>query len=279
MEGLTEAVEEHGGRVVVLIDELDRCLPKYALGTLDAVRNLLDVPGVVVVLGLNPREMAARIRQLYGSDTDAETFLRRFVDYTIDLQRPTAENGDMDGFLSEIEISTKTNNLLSSSDLTSQMIKVMVNRFKMSLRDTEQFIRRVDVSFAPMETNTAGAFVVQSCLVLMALRLSDEDAYHALLRDPSQVMDAARALSRTLEVTVGDTIGLLMVAILIRVCKADHPGLTKEDFLEEGPFPGGNDKPQDITDSLWQHYQSMKHQWFTVYGWFQLAADLIELSK
>ena len=85
-------MEDCDGKLVVVIDELDRCLPKYAFGTLNAARDLLDTPGIVVLLGLNPREIEARICQLYGSKTEAEKFLGRFVDYSLELRRPNAES-------------------------------------------------------------------------------------------------------------------------------------------------------------------------------------------
>ena len=145
---LAETVRDRNGKLVVLIDELDRCLPKYALGVLNAARNLLDTPGVVVVLGLNHREIAARIRQLYGSTTEAETFLGRFVDYSIDLRLPNAETGGMDQFLDGVSAIANTDAWLTASagDYTDLMIKMMVDRFGLSLRDTQQLVHRVAVS-------------------------------------------------------------------------------------------------------------------------------------
>ena len=65
-QALAKLVEQHDGRFVVFIDELDRCLPERALELLDAVRHLFDVPGVVIVLGINEHELHQRIRQLFG---------------------------------------------------------------------------------------------------------------------------------------------------------------------------------------------------------------------
>ena len=40
---LRRFVTESGGRLVVFIDELDRCRPDYAIGVLEKVRHIFDV--------------------------------------------------------------------------------------------------------------------------------------------------------------------------------------------------------------------------------------------
>ena len=216
-ETLKETVQDCDGKLVVLLDELDRCLRKYALGTLNAARNLLDTPGIVVLLGLNPREVEARIRQLYGPQTNAETVLRRFVDYTIDLPHPDAESGGMDQFLDGVSAAANTNAWLraSANEYTDAMIKVMVNRFDMSLRDTEQLVHRTAVSLGMHEGVTNHSLVLQAFLSLLALRVGAPAAYNELLLDNDSAFDAAHALGNAMNVTQGDRIGLRMIALLV----------------------------------------------------------------
>jgi KAP family P-loop domain len=42
-------------RIVVIVDDLDRCLPRHALEVLEAVKLLFDFDGVVFVVGLDPQ--------------------------------------------------------------------------------------------------------------------------------------------------------------------------------------------------------------------------------
>ena len=88
---LAELVTRGGGKLVVIVDELDRCRPDYAIDMLNVVRHLLDVPGVVIVLGVNRDELEHRVREVFGEECDADVYLRRYVDLPRRLETPTVE--------------------------------------------------------------------------------------------------------------------------------------------------------------------------------------------
>ncbi|MXW61879.1 MAG: AAA family ATPase [Acidimicrobiaceae bacterium] len=75
--------------LILLIDELDRCKPTYALELLSTVRHLFDVPGVIVVLAINRAELAHSVQSVYGPNFSADHYLRRFADLHVQLLRPT----------------------------------------------------------------------------------------------------------------------------------------------------------------------------------------------
>ena len=71
--------------IVVIIDELDRCRPTYAVEFLEVAKHVFSVNNVVFVLGINRKQLAHSIRALYGHDFDADVYLRRFIDASIHL--------------------------------------------------------------------------------------------------------------------------------------------------------------------------------------------------
>ncbi|MEM6336907.1 MAG: P-loop NTPase fold protein, partial [Bacteroidota bacterium] len=62
---LEEALNLAGRRLVLIVDDLDRCLPENAVEVLEAVKLYLDVPGVVVMLGLDQLVLARGIEIRY----------------------------------------------------------------------------------------------------------------------------------------------------------------------------------------------------------------------
>jgi hypothetical protein len=55
------------GRLVVFVDDLDRCLPEKAVEILEAIKLFLDVPGVVFVIGMDREVIRKGIEAHYGS--------------------------------------------------------------------------------------------------------------------------------------------------------------------------------------------------------------------
>ncbi len=82
---LKGAVEESGGKLVVFVDELDRCSPAYAIRFLERIKHLFDVDGVVFVLLWNRTQIQQAVKVFYGQDTDGLMYLDRFVDYPVQL--------------------------------------------------------------------------------------------------------------------------------------------------------------------------------------------------
>lgn len=75
--------------LVVLIDELDRCRPTYAIRLLERLKHLFAVPGIVYVLALDRDQLGHAVRSQYGSGIDADGYLRRFFDFEFRLPEPS----------------------------------------------------------------------------------------------------------------------------------------------------------------------------------------------
>lgn len=70
-----------GGKLVIIIDELDRCRPTFAIETLEIVKHIMDVKDVVYIFSLDMQQLGATIKQVYGGETDATGYLMRFFSY------------------------------------------------------------------------------------------------------------------------------------------------------------------------------------------------------
>lgn len=66
-------------KLAIVIDELDRCRPDYALSLLEIIKHFFNVDGVHFVLGVNLSELQNSVRARYGSGVDAAMYLQKFV--------------------------------------------------------------------------------------------------------------------------------------------------------------------------------------------------------
>ena len=67
-------------KIIIFIDELDRCRPTFAIETLERIKHIFDVPGFVFVLSVDKDQLSHSVKGLYGQDMDSQGYLRRFFD-------------------------------------------------------------------------------------------------------------------------------------------------------------------------------------------------------
>lgn len=89
---LNDVVLEDEEKLIVFVDELDRCNPQYAVKLLERLKHYFNHPKVVFIVSYNKSELQHSIKTLYGSKFSADKYLERFFDYefglsTIDVEK------------------------------------------------------------------------------------------------------------------------------------------------------------------------------------------------
>lgn len=86
----SQAAKEAGRRlpVFIIVDELDRCRPDYAISFLENVKHIFSVKEVCFVLGLNSRQLQSSVCHQYGNNFDGRSYLDRFIDRYLILPAP-----------------------------------------------------------------------------------------------------------------------------------------------------------------------------------------------
>lgn len=87
-KAITEVSKSRKLPLFILIDELDRCRPSYAVALLERVKHLFDVPNVVFIFATNNSQLKHAIAGAYGPEFDGFTYLKRFFDRTYLLRTP-----------------------------------------------------------------------------------------------------------------------------------------------------------------------------------------------
>jgi hypothetical protein len=94
LSSLLDALEENGlftRPLVIIIDELDRCRPTYAIRVLEEAKHFFDDTGTVFVYGMNKSALTATVRSIYGEQFPAEHYLARFVRRQVRLPESSLE--------------------------------------------------------------------------------------------------------------------------------------------------------------------------------------------
>lgn len=141
---LAEYAQAQDKPIVIFIDELDRCKPDFAVNLVERVKHFFDVPNIVFVLLLNRDQLEKAVKGVYGSDTDASTYLGKFVNFFFALPKPT-----QDGLNYEQKLKSFINATMKKYKFTRDNnshesfiinLELWSKYFNMSLQDIEKAV-------------------------------------------------------------------------------------------------------------------------------------------
>lgn len=159
---LIEIIYELNIPIVILIDELDRCRPTYAVEVLEVIKHFFETKGCTFLVATNTSVLEHSVKSIYGQDFDANLYLRRFFDRKISLPKVStldyliARNFDFDKYKgSNILLYPFTENqmgnigffaaLLENTNIELREIEQILNRFFTSLDYAKAYLTASDI--------------------------------------------------------------------------------------------------------------------------------------
>ena len=167
------------GRLIVFIDELDRCRPTYAVKLLERVQHFFDNNKITFIFSVNLYELKNTIKKLYGSSFDGDRYLDRFF-YSI-ISLPDA--------------SYTYENMKKSSPNEKMYLKYcdeITQKFNFSLREQNHFTSMIDITGVKNRFLSSnyhadvfgnGNEIVDFFIIpyLIALKMVDSDQFNAFV--------------------------------------------------------------------------------------------------
>lgn len=147
-EFLDSLLLEKGNRLIVFIDELDRCKPSYSVKLLERIKHYFDNDRITFVFSINASELQHTIKKHYGNDFDACRYLDRFFDLRIAL--PPV---DKSKFYQSI-------NFNNSFYIYDSVCSAVIDNYNLQLREIAKYIRLVKIAaYEPTHDNRKYEFI------------------------------------------------------------------------------------------------------------------------
>ncbi|MCH8112155.1 MAG: hypothetical protein IH905_09425 [Proteobacteria bacterium] len=165
---LTEKEQDPARRkIIIFVDELDRCRPTYAIEVLECVKHLFSVEGLVFVLALDDEQLRNTIASVYGAGFDGDGYLRRFIDWKFKLPNPSthAFSAFLSGRFALAEMD-KLGGQDGFDDLNKLLsgFAIFAEGFGLSLRQQEQAFTEINLVLRALREGTSPLANVLGCL-------------------------------------------------------------------------------------------------------------------
>ena len=159
-----------GSTIVIVVDELDRCRPDYALEVIEIIKHFFTVPRLHFVLGVNLRALEDMVRARYGSKIDAHAYLSKFIQVTLDLPDEFTDDTNrqqqavlvyLDYLLEDMGIPQQIAALLR------KQVKIVSRANQVSLRDVGRIVSSVSLASGEVSENPENKNFFEGWIMVM----------------------------------------------------------------------------------------------------------------
>ena len=181
---------EYKSPILIIIDELDRCKPNYAIEFLETINHLFDIKGLVFVIGVDKKQLASTAKALFGQDIIFDEYYRKFAQRNVNL--PVKNQDIAKGFCEKLADEYLSPHAYEEKQLFSyfkydrylvQSISDICTCFALNARQVHEFFRISAHALSNTQENNGllwgwsrGTFFV------VAMSIKDRDFYNRLGR-------------------------------------------------------------------------------------------------
>ncbi|WP_321449274.1 P-loop NTPase fold protein [uncultured Cohaesibacter sp.] len=176
-------------KLIIVIDELDRCRPDYSLALLEVIKHFFSEKNVHFVLGVNLDELANMVCARYGNNTDGVKYLQKFLSLVITMPYETFIEGETKTLVSKYLASK-----LLNFNFTENTQKYLKEYFRISQisknsqpRDIEKILFEMSILpifFKKEDTKSNNTIYFQIiCMGLIILKNTNFKIYQSLHRN------------------------------------------------------------------------------------------------
>lgn len=179
-----------GKRMILIIDELDRCNPNFATKVLEVIKHFYNLTNITVIVVSNNNELQHTIKQQYGQDYNAYNYLNKFFDYTFTIDNNRS-----------IEYSKKFLRFKNETYLPHDVTFAMMEKYKFTLRDCNRFRLLYDTAVEYIEDKSRRNFFFNEkenyCLymiilpIIYAFKIKDLESYNQCIAGKTEKLEEA----------------------------------------------------------------------------------------
>ena len=222
--------------LILVIDELDRCRPDFALSLLEVVKHFFSVKGVRFVLGVRLEALEESVRHRYGPNTDARLYLQKFLHLRLSLP----QDADNAAWRVHFHKVCKTFGVKSAIVNTCERTLGMWTGAAPTLRDVERIATRL--ALLPEDFRNFRQGIQVAALTAVVLEAKDLETYRLLRKNQLKWTDISQKFGLredALDIP-REQYGMSQVwrHLLLPICGADGVIFQRTNFgtLSAGPI-------------------------------------------
>ncbi len=178
---LPNEIEGNDGKpLVIIIDELDRCRPSYAVDFIEKIKHFFSVKNVVFLLVMHKQQLEVAVKNIYGSEIDAHSYLQKFINIETSLPKSTDLHSmtDIAKYCEYLLNAHEISHPKVNSDNLQRYIISLASYYNLYLRQLEKVYTNISIFAA--SSNNSTFFLPPLLSFLLVIKVIKPDIYAKL---------------------------------------------------------------------------------------------------
>jgi hypothetical protein len=194
-DSIKKIITDNNQTILILVDELDRCRPDYAISYLETIKHVFDIHGLIFILAVDRKQLECSAKAAFGIDLNFPEYYRKFVHREVTLPKPDSEAYSVLASRYAKYYLQRENERHCYMPIDAHRIEnivELINSMKMTPRQVQEVFR---IMGHVLETDISNKGRLLWCLgvgtiLMSALRLGNPDIYEALGRQDLGIKEA-----------------------------------------------------------------------------------------
>lgn len=129
LNNLLNSILPENKKIVMIIDELDRCNPRFAVNIIETIKHFFNNNNLIFIVVSNNEQLAHTVSKFYGEKFDGYGYLNKIYDLIINL-----ENIDASKYIREIL------SIYMDGSYNNQVLNALCEYYNFSMREINRYM-------------------------------------------------------------------------------------------------------------------------------------------
>lgn len=169
---------ESKNKLLIMIDEIDRCRPTFAIELLENIKHFYDDDRIIFIVATNNKQLGHSVCKVYGNNYDGYGYLDKFFDLNLELP-----NNYIDKYIKAIDENT------SSIYFKFKNPREIAKRYDFTMREYNRYKEMIDIlDLEKYFDNTGLNYSISGTVkyliipIALAYRIKNKSKYYKLIR-------------------------------------------------------------------------------------------------
>ena len=125
---------ENKNKILIIIDEIDRCKPTFAIDLLENIKHFYDDERIVFLVSTNNKQLSASVCKVYGEKYDGDAYLDKFFDLNLELP-----NNYIEKYIMAIDENK------SSSHYSAKSCREIAKYYNFTMREYNRYLKSIEM--------------------------------------------------------------------------------------------------------------------------------------